>query len=101
MFARSLLSACLLVMAGALHAAEAQVAVATDRVIDFKTFSVGPRGGSVTLKTDASWGGGAYVLVSVIQPRDPSATPKPRRANIRARGYGENFATDRKGAWTH
>lgn len=27
--------------------------------------------------------------------------PKPRRANIRARGYGENFATDRRGAWTH
>ncbi len=27
--------------------------------------------------------------------------PTPRRANIRARGYGENFATDRKGAWTH
>lgn len=27
--------------------------------------------------------------------------PKPRRANIRPRGYGENFATDRRGAWTH
>lgn len=27
--------------------------------------------------------------------------PKPRQANIRARGYGENFATDRRGAWTH
>jgi hypothetical protein len=27
--------------------------------------------------------------------------PKPRRANIRPRGYGENFATDRKGPWTH
>ena len=27
--------------------------------------------------------------------------PKPRRAIIRTRGYGENFATDRKGAWTH
>src|SRR5690606_9340413 len=26
--------------------------------------------------------------------------PKPRRPNIRPRGYGENFATDRKGAWT-
>jgi len=62
------------------YAGEAQVAVATDRVIDFKTFSVGANGGSVTLKTDASWGGGAYVLVSVIQPRDPSTTPKPRRA---------------------
>ncbi|MBL9046118.1 MAG: ETC complex I subunit [Tabrizicola sp.] len=29
------------------------------------------------------------------------ATPKSRKANIRPRGYGENFATDRKGAWTH
>ena len=27
--------------------------------------------------------------------------PKPRQPNIRARGYGENFATDRKGPWTH
>jgi hypothetical protein len=27
--------------------------------------------------------------------------PKPRKPNIRARGYGENFASDRKGVWTH
>ena len=27
--------------------------------------------------------------------------PKARKAIIRPRGYGENFATDRKGAWTH
>ncbi|HMO09402.1 MAG TPA: ETC complex I subunit [Paracoccaceae bacterium] len=27
--------------------------------------------------------------------------PKPRRPVIRPRGYGENFATDRRGAWTH
>ena len=27
--------------------------------------------------------------------------PKERAPNIRPRGYGENFATDRKGAWTH
>ena len=27
--------------------------------------------------------------------------PKPRKANIRARGYGENFATDRRAPWTH
>ena len=27
--------------------------------------------------------------------------PKPRKTNIRQRGYGENFATDRRGAWTH
>lgn len=27
--------------------------------------------------------------------------PKVRKPVIRPRGYGENFATDRKGAWTH
>ena len=27
--------------------------------------------------------------------------PKARKPVIRARGYGENFATDRKGVWTH
>jgi NADH dehydrogenase len=27
--------------------------------------------------------------------------PKPRKPVIRAGGYGENFATGRRGAWTH
>ncbi|GGL69105.1 ETC complex I subunit [Wenxinia marina] len=27
--------------------------------------------------------------------------PKSRKPNIRAQGYGENFATNRRGAWTH
>jgi NADH dehydrogenase len=27
--------------------------------------------------------------------------PKTRKPNIRAGGYGENFATGRRGAWTH
>ncbi|MEO8245158.1 MAG: ETC complex I subunit [bacterium] len=27
--------------------------------------------------------------------------PKIRKPNIRPRGYGENFATDRRGVWTH
>jgi NADH dehydrogenase len=30
-----------------------------------------------------------------------STEPHKRRPNLRPRGYGENFATDRKGAWTH
>ena len=29
------------------------------------------------------------------------AEPQARKPLIRQRGYGENFATDRKGAWTH
>ena len=62
------------------YAGEAQVAVATDRVIDFRTLTVGPAGTKVRLKSSPDWGGGAYVLVTVIQPRDPASTPKPRRA---------------------
>lgn len=27
--------------------------------------------------------------------------PKTRKPNIRQHGYGENFATERRGAWTH
>lgn len=27
--------------------------------------------------------------------------PNKRRSNIRPGGYGENFATNRRGAWTH
>ncbi len=27
--------------------------------------------------------------------------PHARKMNLRPRGYGENFATDRRGAWTH
>ncbi|QCO57614.1 ETC complex I subunit (plasmid) [Pseudorhodobacter turbinis] len=26
---------------------------------------------------------------------------KPRKANIRPGGYGDNFATNRRGVWTH
>ena len=62
------------------YAGEAQVAVATDRVIDFRTLSVGEGGAKIRLKSSPDWGGGAYVMVTVIQPRDPAATPRPRRA---------------------
>ncbi len=62
------------------YAGEAQIAVATDHVIDFKTVTVGKDGAHIRLKSSADWGGGAYVMVTVIQPRDPVASPRPRRA---------------------
>lgn len=62
------------------YAGEAQVAVATDHIVDLKTVSVGDNGTTVRLKTSADWGGGAYVMVSLMQPRDPVNSPKPRRA---------------------
>jgi uncharacterized protein YfaS (alpha-2-macroglobulin family) len=62
------------------YAGEAQIAVATDRIVDFKSVSMSAAGGTVRLKSTAAWGGGAYILVSVIQPRDAVSSPKPGRA---------------------
>ncbi len=61
-------------------AGEAEVAVATDRLITSRSVHVGADGATVRLKADAEWGGGAYVMITVVQPRDPVSSPKPRRA---------------------
>jgi uncharacterized protein YfaS (alpha-2-macroglobulin family) len=61
-------------------AGEAQIAVATDRLLTVRSASVPAGGTTVRLRADAAWGGGAYVLVTVVQPRDPVSSPKPRRA---------------------
>ncbi len=61
-------------------AGEAEVAVASDQVIALRTVNVPKEGTTVRLRANAAWGGGAYVLVSVMQPRDPAMAPKPRRA---------------------
>lgn len=62
------------------YAGEAQVAVATDRVLELRNISVPAGGTTIRIKSNRSWGGGAYVLVSLVQPRNPVSTPKPRRA---------------------
>lgn len=59
---------------------EAQIVVATDRVIETRTVSVSASGTSVDLPVNAEWGSGAYVLVTVMTPRDPVDLPVPRRA---------------------
>ena len=61
-------------------AGEAEVAVATDRLIVSKQVTVPKEGATVKLNADAAWGAGAYVMVTVVQPRDPVSSPKPRRA---------------------
>jgi len=62
------------------YAGEAQIAVATDRVLELRNITIPAGGTTVRIKSNASWGGGAYVLVSLVQPRNPVTTPKPRRA---------------------
>ncbi len=61
-------------------AGEAEVAVASDRLITSKQVTVPKEGTTVKLTADAAWGAGAYVMVTVVQPRDPVSSPKPRRA---------------------
>lgn len=62
------------------YAGQAQIVVATDRVLETRTESVGPEGRTIRLRVDEDWGAGAYVLVTVMTPRDPANLPQPRRA---------------------
>jgi len=62
------------------YAGEAQIVVATDRVIETRTVRVDPNGTTIDLPVNAEWGSGAYVLVTVMTPRDPVNLPVPRRA---------------------
>lgn len=59
---------------------QAQVIVATDRVIFSRTMQVSDKPTKIDLKADESWGAGAYVLVTVVTARDPKSAPVPRRA---------------------
>lgn len=59
---------------------QAQVVVATDRILSVQNLAVSAKGSKVTLPVTADWGEGAYVMVSVYSGRDPSLQAKPRRA---------------------
>ncbi|MEL7112683.1 MAG: MG2 domain-containing protein, partial [Pseudomonadota bacterium] len=59
---------------------EAQIVVATDRVLSIETRQVQASGTSITLPVSDDWGEGAYVMVNVYTPRDPVVQSKPRRA---------------------
>ncbi|MEJ0060250.1 MAG: alpha-2-macroglobulin [Terricaulis sp.] len=62
------------------YAGEAQIVVATDRVIETRTMHVGADGANIDLPVTDEWGSGAYVLVTVMTARDPVNLPVPRRA---------------------
>lgn len=59
---------------------EAQIVVATDRILSIETRQVQASGTSITLPVTDDWGEGAYVMVNVYTPRDPVVQSKPRRA---------------------
>jgi gamma-glutamylcyclotransferase (GGCT)/AIG2-like uncharacterized protein YtfP len=53
----------------------------------------------VKLRFDSKEAALAYATAKGIEV--DVTDPKPRKPVIRAGGYGENFATGRRGAWTH
>ncbi|MEM9937915.1 MAG: alpha-2-macroglobulin [Pseudomonadota bacterium] len=59
---------------------EAQIVVATDRVLSVETRQVQAAGTEIRLPVTQEWGEGAYVMVNVYTPRDPVVQSKPRRA---------------------
>ena len=59
---------------------EAQIVVATDRVISVDYRSVTTEGGRFDIPVTEEWGEGAYVMVTVFSPRDSVLQAKPRRA---------------------
>ncbi len=59
---------------------EAQIVVATDRVLTVETRQVKASGTQITLPVTDEWGEGAYIMVNVYTPRDAVVQAKPRRA---------------------
>ena len=62
------------------YAGEAMIVVATDRIHEIKRIKLDGKPQEITINTDASWGGGVYVLATVVTPRDAVSQPVPRRA---------------------
>ena len=53
----------------------------------------------VRLRFDSREAAEAYAAANAIE--FDLIEPQKRKPLIRQRGYGENFATDRRGVWTH
>tara|TARA_B100000678_G_scaffold290879_1_gene305200 strand:- start:16119 stop:21074 length:4956 start_codon:yes stop_codon:yes gene_type:complete len=62
------------------YAGEAQIVIATDKVLSVSYQSVGEEGTELSLPVTTEWGEGAYVMVTVFSERDAMEQPKPRRA---------------------
>jgi NADH dehydrogenase len=61
--------------------------------------SSGDMQSQVRLRFDSKDAAMAYAVANGIEAEVQE--PKARKPNIRPMGYGENFATARRGAWTH
>ena len=62
------------------YAGEAEVVIASDRVLETRTISLPEGGVEIDFRVTEDWGAGVYAMVTVYTPRDPVDRPAPRRA---------------------
>ncbi|HVH81254.1 MAG TPA: alpha-2-macroglobulin family protein, partial [Stellaceae bacterium] len=67
-------------------AGEAELAIASDKVLSMRSFALPEGGTTLEIPVDASWGSGAYALVTAYRPPVPSANGGSN--GISARGPG-------------
>ena len=53
-------------------AGEAELAIASDRILSLRPLSLPAEGATLDIPVDPAWGGGVYALVSAYRPSDPS-----------------------------
>jgi alpha-2-macroglobulin len=58
-------------------AGEAELAIASDRILSLRSLNLPAEGATLDVPVDATWGSGVYVLVSVYRPSD-TAGPQQR-----------------------
>lgn len=56
-------------------AGEAELAIASDRVLALRSLTLPAEGATVEIPVDAAWGSGVYALVSAYRPQPPTAQP--------------------------
>src|SRR5437763_9449725 len=72
-------------------AGEAELAIASDRVLALRSFSLPAGGTTIELPVDAAWGTGIYALVSAYRPQ-AAAAPAPGPAASRGPGRAVGVA---------
>ena len=66
-------------------AGTAELAIASDKILSLKSFTLPEGGASLEIPVDANWGSGVYALVTAYRPPAP---PDPAGAGTSARGPG-------------
>src|SRR5438309_1304282 len=56
-------------------AGQAELAIASDRVLSLRALSLPAEGATLDIPVDASWGSGVYALVSAYRPSDAQGNP--------------------------